>query len=1339
MKTLMSSDAKLMKDEECESVDSTKYRGMIEKTALAISTTEAEYVSTRKACQQALWMKQPLIDYDVRLDDVPIICDNKGAIDLSKNPVQHSRTKHIEIRHHFLHDNVQKGHISIEKVSSVDNIADILTKPLKRELFNYLRLGLGMMGNGVRKFLKTNVLAKLPMLKLGEYEMWEIRIKQYFLIQYYALRVFVVNRKWELLGILFLFTAPESGPSTALKMTVPSTAEEKIAKRMIFGGNEATKKTQKALLKQQYENFNASSSESLDSIFNRLQKLVSRLAILGVVTPPEDLNVKFLRSLPSEWDTHVVVWMNKPDFDTMGLDDLYNNFKIVEQKVKKSTADNNDDKNLAFLTTSSPSRRNGSKGNMALISYEARSSIRELEGRSSLMEVVLLDMINQKSVWSPKNYLMGITLKTELEKVKEEKEGFEFKIAKFQKSSKDLDQLLASQITDKSKKGFGYNVVPSPHPLILNRPTSLDLSYSGLQEFKQPKTDSSLVKSPLKVDKDWKEKFFCLANQVREEEPKKARENNDVPIIEDWESDDEEEVEPIPKVKKKTAIPTATKKESIKIEKPIRRSVSCPNAHKHMVPRAVLMKTGLKTVNMFWSLTLSDSFSTARFQRSLMEVYVTFGSSAMEAELLANGLLKLINLILDDVILKDASYFDVSSPKSVADAQIQDQDRTHDDCSLQNNGTADQQVNTASPEVNAGSREVNIVVPEVNTATLEDLMGPIPTSEDTQVEDQEIELGTFSPSNAVSSTPHTEFTKISNLKDSPGPSYMSFCLFLSQEEQKEFLSFSDPAMVEHCQRRNSLQFKLYMIGSLMYLTASIPDIMFAVCACARFQVSPKTSHLLAVKRIFRYLKGKPSLGLWYSKDSLLELVAYTDSDYVGATLSRKSTTGGCQCLGNRLISWQCKKQTVVATSTTEAEYVAAASCCGQFYDKHNMVAFLEKSTGSAGFHQIIDFINRSHICYALTKKPEVCVSFIKQFWRSAEASTGDNGGVKINATIDGHSLSITEGSLRRHLKLADQDGITSILNLEIFEQLVLMGYHTDSDKLTFQKGVFSPQWRITSSPSHSPAPSTSHSPEPEPSTQHSPNNTTAAASQLSPTQPSPNIPSPGAEKLLLQPYDLPLHAADLMKTKKTYSSAYTKLILRVKKLESQIKIRKARRQARVVLSDDEVFEDDSSKQGRKLSDAELKKKAILNYELFIQEVTSMNLLEGLPEKMKSAEKMEEDDVAKETGAKRKKSIPRKSTRKRQKMDEDCERRTQRTLRHHTKRRASSKNYKILSEMLKDFDRLDVEELYRLVKERYNTSRPEGFDLILWGDLHTLFEPDEDDEIWKDQHEYNLIS
>nr|GFA75437.1 hypothetical protein [Tanacetum cinerariifolium] len=182
-----------------------------------------------------------------------------------------------------------------------------------------------------------------------------------------------------------------------------------------------------------------------------------------------------------------------------------------------------------------------------------------------------------------------------------------------------------------------------------------------------------------------------------------------------------------------------------------------------------------------------------------------------------------------------------------------------------------------------------------------------------------------------------------------------------------------------------------MIGSLMYLTSSRTDIMFAVCACARFQVTPKVSHLNAVKRIFRYLKGKPCLGLWYPKDSPFDLVAYSnsdyagasldrkyttagcqflgcrlisshlnavkrifrylkgkpylglwylkdspfdlvsysDSDYAGASLDRKSTTRGCQFIGCRLIFWQCKKQIVIATFLTKAEYVAAASGCAQ--------------------------------------------------------------------------------------------------------------------------------------------------------------------------------------------------------------------------------------------------------------------------------------------------------------------------------------------------------------------------------------------------------------------------
>ncbi|GJT24239.1 putative ribonuclease H-like domain-containing protein [Tanacetum coccineum] len=171
-----------------------------------------------------------------------------------------------------------------------------------------------------------------------------------------------------------------------------------------------------------------------------------------------------------------------------------------------------------------------------------------------------------------------------------------------------------------------------------------------------------------------------------------------------------------------------------------------------------------------------------------------------------------------------------------------------------------------------------------------------------------------------------------------------------------------------------------MIGSLMYLTASRPDIMYAVCVCSRFQVTPKTSHLNAVKRIFKYLKGKPNLGLWYPRESPLDLEAFSDSDYGGSNLDRKSTTGGCQFLGQRLISWQCKKQTIVATSTTEAEYVAAANCCGQ-------VLWVQNQLLDYGFNFMntkIHIDNESTICivknpvyHSKTKHIEIRHHFIR--------------------------------------------------------------------------------------------------------------------------------------------------------------------------------------------------------------------------------------------------------------------------------------------------------------------------------------------------------------------------
>nr|GEZ69789.1 putative ribonuclease H-like domain-containing protein [Tanacetum cinerariifolium] len=206
-----------------------------------------------------------------------------------------------------------------------------------------------------------------------------------------------------------------------------------------------------------------------------------------------------------------------------------------------------------------------------------------------------------------------------------------------------------------------------------------------------------------------------------------------------------------------------------------------------------------------------------------------------------------------------------------------------------------------------------------------------------------------------------------------------------------------------------------MIRSLMYLNASRPDIMFVVCSCARYQVTPNECHFHAVKRIFRYLKGRSKLGHWYLKESPFDLVAYSDSDYGGANQDRKSTTKGCQFLGRRLISWQCKKRTIMATFTTEAKYVVAVGDSGNSGNGLNRdpvvnmcLNILHGSDSEQWTHEFM------HI-YLVFETVYVWIGF------GPLQGSKQRMKKKNIAKVNGRQRTVSESSIRRHLKLNVQE------------------------------------------------------------------------------------------------------------------------------------------------------------------------------------------------------------------------------------------------------------------------------------------------------------------------------
>ncbi|GJY18660.1 ribonuclease H-like domain-containing protein [Tanacetum coccineum] len=361
--------------------------------------------------------------------------------------------------------------------------------------------------------------------------MWRLRIEQYFQVQDYALWDVIEN------GNSFKLAAKTTTNADGTSATlIPSlvTTEENVQKKndmkarsillmalpnehlitfnqykdaktlfaaiqTRFGGNKATKKTQKTLLKQMYKKFSALSTESLDSIFNILQKIISQLAILGENISQEDLNLKFLRSLPSEWNTHVVVWRNKPDLDTMSFDDLYNNFMIVEQEVKgtASSSSSSSSQNMAFM--SSPSSTNEVMLKLKLALLALKLSLLVLKSPS--MGVTQLDMISPR--WSVSTVTRWDTL---------------------QGNAEELRIKIASRNQDSSRRTVNVEETSSKAMLAIDGAgygpkTSKNVTEDTSNEVKES-PDAPMVKKLVLNDKLKKKNVFSTVAKIEFVRPK---------------------------------------------------------------------------------------------------------------------------------------------------------------------------------------------------------------------------------------------------------------------------------------------------------------------------------------------------------------------------------------------------------------------------------------------------------------------------------------------------------------------------------------------------------------------------------------------------------------------------------------------------------------------------------------------------------------------------------------------------------------------------------------------------------------------------------------------------
>nr|GEV85804.1 uncharacterized mitochondrial protein AtMg00810-like [Tanacetum cinerariifolium] len=679
---------------------------------------------------------------------------------------------------------------------------------------------------------------------------------------------------------------------------------EAIEKR--FGGNKERKKVQKTLLKQQYENFNGSSFESLDQIHNSLQKLISQLDILGESLSQEDINLKLLRSLPTEWQTHTLIWRNKAD-----LEDQSSAIPSVFDASTKPPA------------SIIPNMDNLS--NAVIYSFFASQSNSPQLDNDDLKQIDADDLEEIDLKWQ----MAMLTMRA---------------MRFLQRTGRNLGASRTTSIGFDMSKVECYNCHRRGH---------FAREYMSPRDTRNKDTQRRTV--PVETSTS-----NALSNRPS------------APIIEDWVSNPEDASvgNPQQALKDKGVIDSGCLKYMI-------GNISYLFDFKEINGGYVAF-AGNPKVSFVTPRTLSKLPSTNGVNAASAPV-TAVGPNSTNSTNNFNAVGPFDNAVsttfeIDDVkdVGAEADFSNLETSITVSPILTTRVHKDHHVTQIIGNLTLAPQTRSMGFMVyqmdvkNAFlyrtiEEEVYVCQPlgfkdpdyldtvyKVNGFQ----MGKIDQTLFIKKQKGDILLVQVYVDNIIFGSTNKELCKAFEklMKDKFQISSMGeliFFLGLQVKQKDDGILISQDKYVAEILRMFGLtdgksastpidiekpllkdpygkvvDVHIYksMIGSLMHLTSSRPDIMFAVCTCACFQVTLKVSHLYAVKRIFRYLKGKPHLGLWYLKDSPFNLVAYFDCDYARASLDKKSTTGGCQFLSCRLISWQWKKQAIVATSSTEAEY-----------------------------------------------------------------------------------------------------------------------------------------------------------------------------------------------------------------------------------------------------------------------------------------------------------------------------------------------------------------------------------------------------------------------------------